>query len=173
MTQFVIGIIILIVGYFFYGKVVDRHFGADDSIETPAKRLEDGIDYVPMSWPKIFLIQLLNIAGLGPIFGAVQGALFGPMAFVWIALGSVFAGAVHDYYSGMLSVRHDGKSISEIVGIYLGEGARKVMRVFSVVLLVLVGTVFMTGPANLLANIELFGLNNVNVWLIIVFAYYF
>ena len=105
----------ILIAYFFYGKVVDRHFGADDSIETPAKRLEDGIDYVPMSWPKIFLIQLLNIAGLGPIFGAVQGALFGPMAFVWIALGSVFAGAVHDYYSGMLSVRHDGKSISEIV----------------------------------------------------------
>lgn len=173
MTQFIIGIIVLIAGYFFYGKVVDKHFGADDSIETPATRLQDGIDFVPMSWPKIFLIQLLNIAGLGPIFGAVQGALFGPMAFVWIALGSVFAGAVHDYYSGMLSLRHEGQSISEIVGIYLGEGARKIMRVFSVVLLVLVGTVFMSGPANLMANIKLFGLGNANVWLAIVFAYYF
>jgi len=173
VIQFIIGIIILIVGYLVYGKVVDNHFGADDSIETPATRLEDGIDFVPMSWPRIFLIQLLNIAGLGPIFGAVQGALFGPMAFVWIALGSVFAGAVHDYYSGMLSIRHDGQSISEIVGIYLGEGARKIMRVFSVILLILVGTVFMTGPANLMANIKLFGLGNVDIWLAIVFIYYF
>ena len=173
MSQFIIGIIILIVGYFFYGKVVDQHFGVDDNRETPATRLEDGIDFVPMSWPKIFLIQLLNIAGLGPIFGAIQGALFGPMAFVWIALGAVFAGAVHDYYSGMLSLRHDGQSISEIVGIYLGEGARKVMRVFSVILLILVGTVFMQGPANLLASIKLFGLANANVWLAIVFIYYF
>lgn len=173
MTQFIIGIIILIVGYFVYGRVVDNHFGADDSIETPATRLEDGIDFVPMSWGRIFLIQLLNIAGLGPIFGAIQGALFGPMAFVWIALGSVFAGAVHDYYSGMLSLRHDGQSISEIVGIYLGEGARKIMRVFSVVLLILVGTVFMQGPANLLASIKLFGLGNANIWLAIVFIYYF
>lgn len=173
MIQFIIGIIVLIVGYFIYGKVVDDHFGVDDSVDTPAIRLEDGIDFVPMSWQRIFLIQLLNIAGLGPIFGAVQGALFGPMAFVWIALGSVFAGGVHDYYSGMLSMRHDGQSISEIVGIYLGEGARKIMRVFSVVLLILVGTVFMSGPANLMANIKLFGLGSVNIWLAIVFVYYF
>lgn len=173
VLQFIIGIIILIAGYIFYGKVVDKHFGIDDSRETPATRLEDGIDFVPMSWPRIFLIQLLNIAGLGPIFGAIQGALFGPMAFVWIALGSVFAGGVHDYFSGMLSLRHDGQSISEIVGTYLGEGARKVMRIFSVVLLVLVGTVFMQGPAGLLANIKLFGLGNANIWLAIIFAYYF
>ena len=173
MTQFIIGIIVLIVGYFVYGKIVDKTFGADDSIETPATRLEDGVDFVPMSWPNIFLIQFLNIAGLGPIFGAVQGALFGPVAFIWIALGSIFAGGVHDYLSGMLSIRHDGQSISEIVGIYLGEGARKVMRVFSVILLVLVGTVFMQGPAGLLANLKLFGINSVNVWLGIVLAYYF
>lgn len=173
MTQFIIGIIVLIVGYFVYGKIVDKTFGADDSIETPATRLEDGVDFVPMSWPKIFLIQFLNIAGLGPIFGAVQGALFGPVAFIWIALGSIFAGGVHDYLSGMLSLRHDGQSISEIVGIYLGEGARKVMRVFSVILLVLVGTVFMQGPAGLLANLKLFGVASVNVWLGIILAYYF
>ncbi len=173
MTQFIIGIIVLIVGYFVYGKIVDRTFGADDSRETPAIRLEDGVDFVPMSWPKIFLIQFLNIAGLGPIYGAVQGALFGPVAFIWIALGSIFAGGVHDYLSGMLSLRHDGQSISEIVGIYLGEGARKVMRVFSVVLLILVGTVFMTGPASLLANLKLFGISSVNVWLAIVLVYYF
>lgn len=173
MTQFIIGIIVLIVGYFVYGKIVDRTFGADDSRETPAIRLEDGVDFVPMSWPKIFLIQFLNIAGLGPIYGAIQGALFGPVAFIWIALGSIFAGGVHDYLSGMLSLRHDGQSISEIVGIYLGEGARKVMRVFSVVLLILVGTVFMTGPASLLANLKLFGISSVNVWLAIVLVYYF
>ena len=173
MSFFVLGIIVLIVGYFTYGKLVDKTFGADESRETPANKINDGIDFVPMSWPRVFLIQLLNIAGLGPIFGAIQGALFGPAAFLWIAFGSIFAGGVHDYFSGMLSLRHDGQSISEIVGIYLGEGARKIMRVFSVVLLVLVGTVFMTGPANLMANLELFGLANVNVWLGIVLAYYF
>lgn len=173
MLQFIIGIIILIVGYFTYGKVVDKHFGADDTRETPAKRLEDGVDFMPMSWPRIFLIQLLNIAGLGPIFGAVQGALFGPAAFVWIALGSIFAGAVHDYFSGMMSLRHEGKSISEIVGIYLGEGARIIMRVFSVVLLILVGTVFMTGPAGLLANLGFFGIESLQIWVGIVLVYYF
>lgn len=173
MTYFIIGIIILVLGYITYGKFVDSHFGADDSIETPATRLQDGIDFMPMTWKRIFLIQFLNIAGLGPIFGAIQGALFGPVAFVWIALGSIFAGGVHDYFSGMLSVRHDGKSISEIVGIYLGNGARQVMRVFSVVLLILVGTVFMTGPAGLLANLNLFGLNSVQLWVFIVLGYYF
>ena len=173
MSYFIIGIIVLVLGYITYGKVVDKHFGADDSKETPATRLQDGIDFMPMSWKKIFLIQFLNIAGLGPIFGAIQGALFGPVAFIWIALGSIFAGGVHDYFSGMLSVRHNGKSISEIVGIYLGNGARQVMRVFSVVLLILVGTVFMTGPAGLLANLNLFGLSNLQVWVLIVLAYYF
>ncbi|MCQ4925396.1 carbon starvation protein A [Tissierella carlieri] len=173
MIQFILGIIILIAGYFLYGEVVDKHFGADDSRETPATRLKDGVDFMPMSWPRIFLIQLLNIAGLGPIFGAIQGALFGPAAFLWIAFGCIFAGGVHDYFSGMLSLRHDGQSISEIVGIYLGEGARKVMRVFSVILLILVGTVFMTGPANLLTNLKLFGLGSFNIWLIIVLVYYF
>lgn len=173
MSFFILGIIILIVGYFIYGKVVENVFGVDESRETPATTINDGIDFVPMSWPKIFLIQLLNIAGLGPIFGAIQGALFGPAAFVWIALGSIFAGGVHDYFSGMLSLRHNGQSISEIVGIYLGESARKIMRVFSVILLILVGTVFMTGPANLMANIKLFGLGNANVWLAIVLVYYF
>ena len=173
MLLFIIGIIILFVGYFTYGKFVDNVFGADENKETPATRINDGVDFVPMSWGKIFLIQLLNIAGLGPIFGAIQGALFGPAAFVWIALGSVFAGGVHDYFSGMLSVRHDGKSISEIVGIYLGDGAKKVMRVFSVVLLILVGTVFMTGPADLMANLKLFGIGSMTTWLAIVLAYYF
>lgn len=173
MIQFILGIIVLVVGYFTYGKVVDRHFGSDENRITPAHALQDGVDYIPMSKPRVFLVQLLNIAGLGPIFGAVQGALFGPMAFVWIALGSVFAGGVHDYFSGMLSVRHEGKSISEITGFYLGDKARGIMRVFSVVLLVLVGTVFMTGPAGLLTNLGFFGIENYNIWLAIIFAYYF
>lgn len=173
MGLFIIGIIVLIVGYFTYGKIVDKHFGPDDGRETPATKLQDGIDYMPMSWPRIFLIQLLNIAGLGPIFGAIQGALFGPAAFIWIAFGCIFAGGVHDYFSGMLSVRHEGKSISEIVGIYLGTGARQVMRVFSVVLLVLVGTVFMSGPAGLLKNLNLFGINNLQVWVGIILVYFF
>ena len=173
MSMFILGIIILVVGYFIYGKVLDNVFSPDQNRETPAYSMNDGVDYTPMSWKKVFLIQLLNIAGLGPIFGAIQGALFGPMAFVWIALGGIFAGGVHDYFSGMLSIRHEGRSISEIVGIYLGENARKGMRVFSVILLVLVGTVFMTGPANMLANLKLFGLSNVNIWLAIVLAYYF
>lgn len=173
MSFFILGIIVLIVGYFTYGKLVDKTFGVDESRETPANAINDGVDYVPMGWPRVFLIQLLNIAGLGPIFGAIQGALFGPAAFLWIAFGSIFAGGVHDYFSGMLSLRHEGQSVSEIVGIYLGEGARKIMRVFSVVLLLLVGTVFMMGPVDLLSNLKLFGLENVNVWLAIVLAYYF
>lgn len=173
MSQFLIGVIVLIVGYLTYGKLVEKKFGADDTIETPAIRLEDGVDFSPMSWPRIFLIQLLNIAGLGPIFGAIQGALFGPAAFVWIALGSIFAGAVHDYFSGMMSLRHDGLSIAEIVGIYLGEGIRKVMRVFSVVLLVLVGTVFMSGPAGLIANLAPFGITSITIWSAVVLVYYF
>ncbi len=173
MGFFISGIIVLIVGYFTYGKLVEKTFGVEETRETPANAINDGVDYVPMSWPRVFLIQLLNIAGLGPIFGAIQGALFGPAAFLWIALGSVFAGGVHDYFSGMLSLRHEGKSISEIVGVYLGEGARKVMRVFSVVLLVLVGTVFMMGPVDLLSKLKPLGLGNANIWLAIVLGYYF
>lgn len=172
MTYFVVGIVILIIGYFTYGKFVDKFFGIDTERITPAYEKEDGVDFVPMKPFKIFFIQLLNIAGLGPIFGAIQGALFGPVAFVWIALGSIFAGGVHDYFSGMLSMRNGGVSISEVTGNYLGEGARKLMRVFSVILLILTGTVFMTGPAELLANQGFFGLTSFNVWLAIVFIYY-
>ena len=153
MISFIISLIALVVGYFTYGKVVERIFGADESIQTPAIRLEDGVDYVPMPEWKIFLIQFLNIAGLGPIFGAILGAMFGPAAFLWIVFGCIFAGGVHDYFSGMLSVRHDGASIPEIVGKYLGNGFKQIMRVFSVILLILVGVVFVTGPAGLLASL--------------------
>ncbi|SDC52251.1 MULTISPECIES: carbon starvation CstA family protein [unclassified Candidatus Frackibacter] len=170
MVSFIGSLIALIVGYMVYGKIVDNIFGSDETRETPAHAKEDGVDYMPLSWPRVFLIQLLNIAGLGPIFGAIAGALFGPAAFLWIVFGSIFAGAVHDYLSGMISVRHDGASIAEIVGEYLGEGARKFMRVFSIILLVLVGTVFMTGPAGLLANMTSL---NLNMWLGIIIIYYF
>ncbi|MGN1032672.1 MAG: carbon starvation protein A [Intestinibacter sp.] len=169
MISFFGAIIVLILGYFVYGKFVERVFGIDDSLKTPAITMEDGVDYVPMNWKKIFLIQFLNIAGLGPIFGAIQGALFGPAAFLWIVLGTIFAGGVHDFLSGYLSLKNKGVSASELVGIYLGEGVRKVMVVFSVVLLVLVGVVFVTGPAGLLNT-----LTNVNtqIWVAVIFAYY-
>lgn len=173
MVSFLSSIVILILGYFIYGAFVEKVFGVDENRKTPAITMEDGVDFVPLSWPKIFLIQFLNIAGLGPIFGAILGALYGPAAFIWIVLGSIFAGGVHDYFSGMLSVRHEGKSIAEIVGIYLGENARKIMRVFSVLLLILVGTVFMTGPAQLLANLNFVGLDSLSIWLGIIIVYYF
>ena len=153
MITFIVSLLTLIGGYFIYGSVVEKIFGVDGSNATPAKRLADGVDYVEKDWKKAFLIQFLNIAGLGPIFGAVAGALWGPAAFMWIVFGCIFAGATHDYLAGMLSVRNDGATIAEIVGKYLGEGARKIMIVFSVVLLVLVGVVFVNGPAGILHNI--------------------
>jgi carbon starvation protein CstA len=157
---------------FVYAKYLASLFGIDEKRVTPAFTRQDGVDFVPLPGWKVFLIQLLNIAGLGPIFGAVQGALFGPMAFVWIALGSVFAGAVHDYLSGMISLRRDGASLSEIQGAYLGKTIQGVMRVFTVVLLVLVGVVFVTGPAKLLASLTPEALNT-TFWVAVVFAYYF
>lgn len=169
MITFFSSIVILILGYFLYGRFVERTFGIDDSLQTPAVALEDGVDYVPMNWKKIFLIQFLNIAGLGPIFGAIQGALFGPAAFLWIVLGTIFAGGVHDFLSGYLSLKNKGVSASELVGIYLGEGARKIMVVFSVVLLVLVGVVFVTGPAALLNSLTKI---NMTIWVVIIFVYY-
>ncbi|MFZ5968245.1 MAG: carbon starvation protein A [Bacillota bacterium] len=173
MVSFLISIVVLILGYFTYGKFVEKVFGVEENRPTPAVSMADGVDYVPMDWKQIFLIQFLNIAGLGPIFGAIMGALYGPAAFLWIVFGCIFAGAVHDYFSGMLSIRHNGESISEIVGYYLGMPAKKVMRVFSVVLLILVGTVFMTGPAGLLSSIQLFGIADKNIWLAIIIVYYF
>ena len=174
MISFIISLVVLIAGYFIYGAVVDKVFGVDPSRKTPAETKADGIDFVKLPWYRIFLIQLLNIAGLGPIFGAVMGALFGPAAFLWIVIGTIFAGGVHDYFSGMLSVRHGGSSISEIVGIYLGDKIRMIMRIFSVVLLLLVGTVFMYGPAGLLANLGLSGIfAQKTFWLLLILAYYF
>jgi len=169
MYSFLLSIIALILGYVIYGKIVENIFGANTNKETPAHSMEDGVDYVPLDWKKAFLIQFLNIAGLGPIFGAVAGALWGPAAFLWIVFGCIFAGAVHDYLSGMLSVRHDGASIAEIVGIYLGKYAKNIMRVFSVLLLILVGVVFVNGPASILTNMT--GINQF-IWVGIIIVYY-
>ena len=152
MISFLLCLAILIVGYFVYGKIVDNTFGPDDR-ETPAVRINDGVDYVVMPQWKLFLVQLLNIAGLGPIFGAMQGALWGPVVFLWITFGTIFAGGVHDYFSGMMSERNDGASIAEITGKYLGPVMQNVMRVFSVVLLIMVGTVFAVGPAGLIVEL--------------------
>ncbi|MCM0650502.1 carbon starvation protein A [Clostridium swellfunianum] len=171
MVSFFLSIAALLIGYFIYSKVVEKAFGADDSVQTPAVRLEDGVDFVKMPAWKIFLIQFLNIAGTGPIFGAIAGALWGPAAFLWIVLGSIFAGGVHDYLSGMLSVRHDGASIPEVVGKYLGPGFKNFMRGFSVVVLILVGVVFITTPANLLASLTPAALD-AKFWVYVIFAYY-
>ena len=143
MISFLVSIAVLILGYFTYGKFVEKIFGVDKDRPTPAIRLQDDVDFMPLPAWRIFLIQFLNIAGLGPIFGAIAGAMFGPAAFLWIVLGSIFAGAVHDYFSGMLSVRHDGLSISEVVGIYLGPRMKHFMRYFTIILLIFVGTVFL------------------------------
>ena len=169
MVSFLICLALLIGGYFVYGKVVENTFGPDDR-ETPAVKINDGVDYVVLPQWKLFMIQLLNIAGLGPIFGAMQGALWGPIVFLWITFGTIF--------SGMMSERNNGASISEISGIYLGGFMKNVMRVFSVVLLIMVGTVFAVGPAGLIVTLFKNGgstgiVTTTLFWLIIVLVYYF
>lgn len=171
MVTFFIALAALIIGYAIYGKFVEKVFKPDDR-PTPAVVHNDGVDFVPMKGWRTFLIQLLNIAGLGPIFGALSGAIWGPVVYFWIVFGTIFAGAVHDFLSGMLSMRNDGASISEIVGIYLGKGMKTVMRIFSVVLLVMVGVVFMVGPAGLLALLTPDTLN-VTFWTVVILIYYF
>ena len=170
MITFTLCLLALIAGYFLYGRVVERVFGPDDR-KTPALTKTDGVDYIPMSTWKIFMIQFLNIAGLGPIFGAIMGAKFGTASYLWIVLGSIFAGAVHDYLSGMLSMRHDGESLPELIGRYLGVTTKQVMRVFTVILMVLVGSVFVAGPAGLLANLTPEVLDT-TFWIVVVFLYY-
>ena len=177
MISFFLCLAILICGYLFYGKFVDQTFNPDDR-ETPAVAINDGIDYVVLPQWKLFMIQLLNIAGLGPIFGAISGALWGPVVYLWITFGTVFAGAVHDYFAGMLSERNNGASISEVTGIYLGQTMKNVMRVFAVILLVMVGTVFAVGPAGLL--VKLIGESGATgiwvdkiFWLAVILIYYF
>ena len=152
MISFCISLVALVLGYVFYGAVVERVFGVEPDRPTPCFTKQDGVDYIPMPTWKVFLIQFLNIAGTGPIFGAIMGILFGPAAYLWIVLGCIFAGATHDYMSGMISLRKGGISIPEFVGDELGSGIRLLMRVFSMVLLVLVAAVFVATPANLLSN---------------------
>uniref|UniRef100_UPI0032172946 carbon starvation CstA family protein n=1 Tax=uncultured Draconibacterium sp. TaxID=1573823 RepID=UPI0032172946 len=171
MITFFSSLLILLLGYFFYSKIIERIAVIDPSRETPAYSMKDGVDYLPLPWWRIFLIQFLNIAGLGPIFGAVAGAMWGPVAFIWIVLGSVFAGAVHDYFSGMLSIKHKGLSITEIVGIYMGKGTKQFMRAFTVLLMVIVGAVFIMGPAKILSGLTP-DFASMTFWVWIVFIYY-
>ncbi len=171
MITFLISLVVLVVGYVIYGTIVDRIFKPDDRV-TPAMAHPDGVDYVPIKGWRAFLIQLLNIAGLGPIFGALSGAIWGPCVYLWIVFGTIFAGGVHDYLAGMLSLRHDGASISEVTGAYLGNGMKQVMRAFSVILLVMVGVVFMVGPAGLIALLTPESLN-IKFWTLVILAYYF
>ncbi len=171
MITFISGLAVLILGFLFYSRFIERFADVDANRKTPALTMTDGVDYVPLPWWRIFLIQFLNIAGLGPIFGAVAGAMWGPVAFLWIVLGTVFAGAVHDYFSGMLSIHHKGLSITEIVGIYLGKGVKQFMRGFTVVLMVLVGAVFIMGPAKILATLTP-AWATMTFWAVVVFIYY-
>ncbi|MBP6610788.1 MAG: carbon starvation protein A, partial [Paludibacter sp.] len=152
MYSFLISIVALVLGYFIYGKITERIFGIDKNRKTPAIVNPDGVDYVAMPWWRVFLIQFLNIAGLGPIFGAIMGVMFGSASFLWIVFGTIFAGGVHDYLSGMMSVRANGASQSELVGMHLGNGVKQFMRGFSLILMILVGAVFVSGPAGLLAK---------------------
>ena len=145
MITFIICLLILIVAYFTYGKFIENIIKPDANT--------DGVDYVPMPAWKMFMIQFLNIAGLGPIFGAIMGAKFGASAYIWIVVGCIFAGATHDYIAGMLSLRHEGESLPDLIGIYLGKGVMNFVRVFSILLMILVGAVFTSGPAGLLQNL--------------------
>lgn len=174
MISFCISLVALVLGYVFYGAVVERVFGVEPDRPTPCFTKQDGVDYIPMPTWKVFLIQFLNIAGTGPIFGAIMGILFGPAAYLWIVLGCIFAGATHDYMSGMISLRKGGISIPEFVGDELGSGIRLLMRVFSMVLLVLVAAVFVATPANLLSNMTSGwgACGTVFFWSALVFFYY-
>ena len=178
MITFFISLIALVLGYAIYGRYVEKIFGPDDR-KTPAERINDGVDFVVLPGWKIFMIQFLNIAGTGPIFGAIMGIWYGPSAYLWIVFGCIFAGAMHDFMSGMLSTRKDGSGLPELVGLYLGENTKKVMLVFSVLLLVMVGAVFVLSPASLMASM-LNGIDslhdtvfsNVILWIVIIFGYY-
>lgn len=171
MISFSVCLAVLIAGYFVYGRVVERIFGPDPGRITPAVANPDGVDFVVLPRWKIFMIQFLNIAGLGPIFGAILGAKFGISSYLWIVLGTLFAGAVHDYMAGMLSLRYGGESLPEIIGMCLGKYAKQIMCVFTVLLMILVGAVFVDGPSQLLARLTPDRLN-ATFWIVVVFIYY-
>ena len=168
MVTFSVSLLVLVLGYFLYGRFVERIFAPDDRV-TPAVAKADGLDYIVLPNWKIFMIQFLNIAGTGPIFGAIMGAKFGPAAYLWIVLGCIFAGAVHDYMSGMLSMRHEGSSLPELIGDYLGKTTKEVMLVFTVLLLIMVGTVFVYSPAEILHTMG----GDTLMWVAVIFFYYF
>lgn len=174
MITFSIAMLALVLGYVLYGAFIEKVFGVDEQRKTPCYTEQDGVDYIPMPTWKVYLIQFLNIAGTGPIFGAIMGILYGPAAYLWIVFGSIFGGAVHDYLSGMISLRKKGASLPELVGDELGIGVRQVMRVFSLVLMVLVGAVFVTTPAGLLSSMMaewgVFG--SAEFWTLLIFVYY-
>jgi len=173
MYSFLISIAALILGYVLYGAFVEHVFGPDPRRDTPAVAKADGVDFIPMPTWKVFMIQFLNIAGTGPIFGAIMGAKFGPSAYLWVVFGCIFAGAVHDYMSGMLSVRHEGAGYPELVGEYLGERTKKVMLVFSVLLLLMVGAVFVYSPAVILGGMTGDGgRTSMMIWVVVIFLYY-
>ena len=173
MISFLLCILALILGYTLYGKFVDKVFGPDPNRPTPAVSKADGVDFIPMPTWKVFMIQFLNIAGTGPIFGAIMGAKFGPSAYLWIVFGCIFAGAVHDYLSGMLSLRHGGAGLPELVGSYLGGGTKKVMLVFTMLMLLLVGAVFVYSPALILGGMAGDGSRGaIMIWVAVIFIYY-
>ena len=170
MITFTIALVALIAGYFIYGAYVDRTFAPDDR-KTPAQTHADGVDFIPLPTWKIFMIQFLNIAGLGPVFGAIMGAQFGTASYLWIVFGTIFAGAVHDFFSGTLSIRNGGESLPEIVGRFLGTRTKKVMCVFTLILMVLVAAVFVSGPAEIIAGMTPEWMTSL-FWIIVIFLYY-
>lgn len=169
MITFFLSILILIAGYFLYGRFVSGYLDVDPKRKTPAYERQDGVDFSPMPTWKVFVIQFLNIAGLGPIFGAIMGAAYGPAAYLWIVLGCIFMGAVHDFFAGMMSIRNDGANMPDITGKYLGKGMRGVMNAVVTFLLLAVGVSFVTGPSDLMASLT--GVDK-EIWLYVIFAYY-
>ncbi|GIU45820.1 carbon starvation CstA family protein [Shewanella algidipiscicola] len=176
MLIFFICIALLILAYKFYSPFVERQAGIDPNAETPQSRFNDGVDYVEVHPAKAFLIQFLNVAGVGPIFGPILGALYGPVALVWIVLGNIIGGAVHDYFSGVLSIKEDGKSLPEIAGHYFNIYFKGVMLLFTAMLLFFVGVVFIMSPAGLLSNLDFFKdtiFANNTFWVLLILGYYF
>ena len=171
MISFLISVAALIAGYFIYGKIIEKVFGVDKQRITPAISKQDGVDYVPIKPWRIYMIQFLNIAGLGPIFGAIMGAKFGTSSFLWIVFGCIFGGAVHDYIAGMISLRRDGASLPEIHGEFLGPIVKQGMRGFMIILMILVGVVFVVGPAGLLASLTPKSLDT-TFWICVILIYY-
>lgn len=173
MFSFVVSLVALVAGYFIYGRLVEKVFGVDSSRKTPAITKADGVDYIPMPAWKVYMIQFLNIAGTGPIFGAIMGAKFGPSAYLWIVFGCIFAGAVHDYMTGMLSIRNNGAGLPDLVGEYLGKGTKTFILAFSIIVLMLVGTVFVFSPALILGDVAGDGSKiAIMAWIGVIFLYY-